>query len=1066
MAKDVRFVIGANVDRAEQEIRKLQSTGKDVSDSLANSFEQLGIRSSMAIEKERAAVVSAYDRIKASGVGSAEEITRAQAAMQQQLSRLDTVLNPLPAKFAAIDKEIAALAGSGQASTDRLARSFEQLGIRSTQSLEQARAAAVSAYDRIRKSGVASADEIARAQTAMQQKVAGLDAVLHPIPGKLKAIDSGFKDVRSSSDSLGGSFANLKTMAAGAIAGFGINDLVQARIEMDKIKNSLAATSGATAGGDYKYMRAEVDRLGLSLRSTAKDFGMMTASAKGTSLEGEQTRKIFASITGASTVLGLSADDTSGILRALNQMISKGTVQAEELKGQLGERLPGAFAMAARAMGLTTAELQKQLETGKVLASDLLPKLAVELDKTYGSKTAASAKSTQAELNRLHTSFFELKAKAADGDTFAGFFRAATGATKLLGDNLDVVKVGLIAVTGSSVISGLTALAAKIGTIGALSATASAGLYGIAAAAGYALGKALDKGVYKVTGFDISGNNELEAGKKEYAASQARLAAVSEKLRAVEVAENAAKEKASQAKKEAEALMVKELEVFKAHQEAKTAMSREQKAIELATMKGAYDQGLVATEAYYRKEKQIALDAAQEELANAKAYLAKESALLSNIQGRSKDGKPTTEYVEEQAKHEKAIEAVRMAELKLSRTTVEENNKIVAALKTRDEAYLKAQQTFLESNGQYVAAGQIREQLEKQSIETLRLKADALADVTAAVQVLADKENATALGKISDRQKELSAVRQYADNYAALQDKIAEGNGKDTAYLSAKSALRDEINKKIEIENALETARQSGDLAEYSHALRMSAAEDVRIGQLTTELDLKRRAADLSAQGNADQIILNDMIAKGMKDAAFALQKKIDLRNLEMKIQQDQIQYERQMAQAISDGNEELQESLRLANQITIERNQAAGYSINDRAPGSSSSSGSSLASTSTSTNYWGEQVDASGRTINPFGLPAGNSPFVNLGQMATGTNRIPADGYAFLHKNEAVVPEKYNPAVGGQSASNAGLTIQGGLSLNLELPNVTNQTSGKEMARQALPHIIQMLDTRFRKTG
>jgi hypothetical protein len=80
MAKDVRFLISANVDRAEQEIRKLQSSGKAVSDSLAGAFESLGIRSTVAIEKERAASIAAYERIKASGVASAAEIGRAKAA--------------------------------------------------------------------------------------------------------------------------------------------------------------------------------------------------------------------------------------------------------------------------------------------------------------------------------------------------------------------------------------------------------------------------------------------------------------------------------------------------------------------------------------------------------------------------------------------------------------------------------------------------------------------------------------------------------------------------------------------------------------------------------------------------------------------------------------------------------------------------------------------------------------------------------------------------------------------------------------------------------------------------
>ena len=77
--------------------------------------------------------------------------------------------------------------------------------------------------------------------------------------------------------------------------------------------------------------------------------------------------------------MGLSADDTRGALRALEQIVSKGTVSAEELRGQLGERLPGAFQIASRAMGVTTQELGEMLQRGEVLVEDLLPKLAKEL---------------------------------------------------------------------------------------------------------------------------------------------------------------------------------------------------------------------------------------------------------------------------------------------------------------------------------------------------------------------------------------------------------------------------------------------------------------------------------------------------------------------------------------------------------------------------------------------------------------------------------------------------------------------------------------------------------------
>jgi tape measure domain-containing protein len=947
MAKDVRFIIAANVERAEAEIRKLQSTGKAVSDSLATSFEQLGVRSTLAIEKERAASVAAYDRIKASGVASAQEIARAKTALTEKTS--------------ALDKEL--------------------------------------------------------------------------------------KGVRSSTDSLSGSFSTLKTMAASAIASFSVTQLVQARIEMDKVKNSLSAISGANAGSDFNFMRGEVARLGLSLQSTSKDFAMMNAASKGTSLEGEQMRKVFSAVTGASTVLGLSADDTSGILRAMNQMISKGTVQAEELKGQLGERLPGAFAMAARAMGLTTAELQKHLEAGTVLASDLLPKLAAEMNKTYGAQTAAAAKSTQAELNRLNTAFFELKAKAADGETFAGFFRAATGATKILGDNLDVVKVGLIAMTGSSVISGLTALAAKIATVGTVTATAQAGLFGLAAAGGYAIGKGIDKVVYKTTGYDITGDNEYEAGKKEYEASQKRLAAVSEKLRAQEVAENTKKEQAAQAKKESEALMAKELEAYKNHLEAKTALSKEQKALELAQMKGAFDRGETTTAQYYAREKEIAITAARERFENAKAYLEKESALLANIQARSKDGKKTPEYADELAKHEKAMGDVKTAQLALQTVIVDGSNKEAAAIRTVNEAYLKQHQAALESLGQYEASEQLKHELDMRSIETLRMKADAMAGVAAAAQAMADKELAASMAIIAGRQKDAATLRGYADSYFAIQNKIAATNGADSGFLSAKSALHDEINKKLELENKLELAIQSGNLAEYSYLQKMIAAETIHIGQLTTEVDLKRRVANLSAQNNADQIIVNDLIAKGLTDEAFWLQKKIDLRNLEAKIQQDQIRFDREIAQAIADGNTGLVESLRLARAITDEQNRAAGYAINDRRQSSSSAA-------------------AAGSSSDPFGLNGLFStvpgvPWSSAVKYSAGTNYVPSDGYAYLHRGEAVVPERANRGGVVSQPGPAPITINGGITITL--PNVTNQSTARELAREVWPE-LQKIQQRQRR--
>jgi tape measure domain-containing protein len=163
----------------------------------------------------------------------------------------------------------------------------------------------------------------------------------------------------------------------------------------------------------------------MDLQSVADGYLKITANAKGTSLAGEESRHIFSSVAGASRALGLSADETNGILRALGQMMSKGTVQSEELKSQVGEHLPGAFQIAARAMGVSTAELSKMLEGGKVIADDFLPKFAAELEKTFPPGEKAMAGMT-AETERLKTAMFELKTTVMDngGDSmFTGAIR-------------------------------------------------------------------------------------------------------------------------------------------------------------------------------------------------------------------------------------------------------------------------------------------------------------------------------------------------------------------------------------------------------------------------------------------------------------------------------------------------------------------------------------------------------------------------------------------------------------------------------------------------------------------
>ena len=208
------------------------------------------------------------------------------------------------------------------------------------------------------------------------------------------------------------SFASLAAISGGA---FAVRGIVDAGIALERFERSLKfATGSAEAGArEMAFVRAEASRLGLDLEETAGAYTKLAAASRGTNLEGEQTREIFTAISEASRVMGLSAEQTGGALTAIEQMISKGNVQAEELRGQLGERLPGAFQIAARAMGITTVELNKMLDNGEVLADELLPALASELRRTFAPEVAAAANDAQAAISRFNTAIFDLQATIA-----------------------------------------------------------------------------------------------------------------------------------------------------------------------------------------------------------------------------------------------------------------------------------------------------------------------------------------------------------------------------------------------------------------------------------------------------------------------------------------------------------------------------------------------------------------------------------------------------------------------------------------------------------------------------
>lgn len=231
--------------------------------------------------------------------------------------------------------------------------------------------------------------------------------------------DKGIGQVQASLAGLGRTVKNLAGMFLG---GLGLSALVgqfrKASTEMSVAKATLENVSNGFKeySENLSFLKRIANEYGQDLISLTNGFAKFHAAAKQTSLSLDQQRYIFEALTKAAGAYHLSADQTSNVMLAVEQMLSKGKVTAEELRRQLGNSLPGAFNLMAQAAGVSTAELDKLMKAGQVISEDVLPRFAQVLNATTA---AANFDSLQSSLNRFKNAWVDF----VDNSGFENFFK-------------------------------------------------------------------------------------------------------------------------------------------------------------------------------------------------------------------------------------------------------------------------------------------------------------------------------------------------------------------------------------------------------------------------------------------------------------------------------------------------------------------------------------------------------------------------------------------------------------------------------------------------------------------
>ena len=157
-----------------------------------------------------------------------------------------------------------------------------------------------------------------------------------------------------------------------------------------------------------QFILDTVDKYNTPLQSARDGFTKLYASMAPAGFKGDDIRNIFAGISQGAATFGMSADKVDRVNYAFAQMASKGQVMSEELKGPLGDVLPGAVAIFAKAAGFEGPEAMvkftKAMEDGRYKGEamkQLLINVGIVMKDKFAAGAEGAAQTFQGQMNAM-----------------------------------------------------------------------------------------------------------------------------------------------------------------------------------------------------------------------------------------------------------------------------------------------------------------------------------------------------------------------------------------------------------------------------------------------------------------------------------------------------------------------------------------------------------------------------------------------------------------------------------------------------------------------------------------
>ena len=240
-------------------------------------------------------------------------------------------------------------------------------------------------------------------------------AAFRKVQAEIRKTEAELDKLNGKAKEIPGTFKSIGAMVTGAFSLATLiqfnKELIKTQREAEILANQFAFVSGGAEAGraNFNRLRETALQLGLNFKSLSEEFASFANAARAMNIPNEVAVQVFEDMAFGLRGAGASAQQQQSAFLALTQIMSKGRLMGQELTLQLGNAIPGATGIAAKALGVTTGELNKLMADGQVFAEDFVPKFAAAVREQFAGALAGKSDSLDASIERATSSWERFK---------------------------------------------------------------------------------------------------------------------------------------------------------------------------------------------------------------------------------------------------------------------------------------------------------------------------------------------------------------------------------------------------------------------------------------------------------------------------------------------------------------------------------------------------------------------------------------------------------------------------------------------------------------------------------